>query len=133
MDPVSTAIIAGLATGVVTGTAKVGEQVIVDAYNALKTAIRQKFGDNSDVIEAVEHLEKKPDAKTRQTGVAEEIKAAQVDKDPDLIIAAETLLTALNKTPAGQQAIAKYSVSAKNIGVVGDDAHIHGGIHFGDN
>ncbi|MCI5156879.1 MAG: hypothetical protein D3906_00260 [Candidatus Electrothrix sp. AUS1_2] len=129
MDTVSIAIIAGLVAGIT----KVGEQAAVDAYKALKAALRKKCGSNSDVVEAVEYLEKKPDAKARQAGVAEEIKAAKVHEDADLIRAAETLLAALNSTPTGQQVVAKYGVNVTNAGVVGENAHVEGGIHFGGN
>lgn len=88
MDTVSMAIIAA----VVAGVTKFGEQAAVDAYNALKTALREKYGSNSDVIEVVEHLEKNPDAKTLKADVTEKIKNAQANEDGDLIAAAETLL-----------------------------------------
>ena len=126
MDTVSIAIIAGLVAGIT----KVGEQAAVDAYKALKAALRKKCGSNSDVVEAVEYLEKKPDAKARQAGVAEEIKAAKVNEYAELITAAETLLAELKKTQTGKETV--KNVIAGNIGIVGDNAHVEGGINFGD-
>lgn len=124
---ISAAIISGLVSGVATDAAKIGKEAVVDAYKALMTALRKKCGSNSDVLEAIEHLKKKPDAKARQAGVTEEIKAAKVHEDHELIAAAEILQAAVDK----MQGVAKYSVKAKNIGVVGDNAHIEGGIHLG--
>ena len=59
--------------------------------------------------------------------MAEEIKAAKVNEDAELITAAEILLAELKKIPTGQQIVEKV----KNIGVYGDHAHIEGGINFG--
>ncbi|MCW5211971.1 hypothetical protein VU04_03565 [Desulfobulbus sp. TB] len=127
MEPVSTAIISGLVGGIATDAAKIGRQAVVTAYEALKTALIKKCGSNSHVLEAVEHLEKKPDDKIRQAGVAKEIKDAKVNEDDELIAAAEILQAAVDK----MQGVAKYSVKATNIGVVGDNAHIEDGIHLG--
>ena len=44
MDPISAAIVAGLAAGVAGGATEVGKKVIGDAYNALKAALQRKFG-----------------------------------------------------------------------------------------
>ncbi|HXV97927.1 MAG TPA: hypothetical protein VEC93_05850, partial [Anaerolineae bacterium] len=128
MDPVSAAIVTGLAAGVAGGATDVGQKLIIDAYDALKAALKQKFGADSDVVEAVEYLEKKPEVPARQAGVEEEVKAAKADADPDVVAAAQTVLDALKKTPEGQQALSKYQIDAKNaqIGVIGDNAKIEG-------
>jgi hypothetical protein len=134
MDPVSAAIITGLAAGVAGGAAGVGQKLIVDAYDALKAVLQQQFGAGSDVVEAVEHLEKKPEAPARQAGAEEEVKAAQADADPAVVAAAQAVLEALKNTPEGQQALGKYHIEARNsqIGVIGDHTQIEGGIHFGE-
>ncbi|MCI5156951.1 MAG: hypothetical protein D3906_00660 [Candidatus Electrothrix sp. AUS1_2] len=136
MEPVSTAIIAGAIAGVATGAKKVGEQAAVAAYNAagdiykaLTTAIRKKYGSNSEVVKAIERLEKKPDSEGQKAVVVEEIKAAKVYEDAELITAAETLLTELKKIQTGKQAVTNIT----NAGVVGKNAHVEGGIHFGGN
>jgi hypothetical protein len=66
MDPITTAIIAALALGVAGGVQEVGKEVVVDAYQALKTTLRQKLGAESEVVDAVEKLEKKPDSEGRR-------------------------------------------------------------------
>jgi hypothetical protein len=134
MDPVSAAILAGLAAGVASGAGDAGKKLIVDAYEALKTALKQKFGTDSDVVEAVGHLEKKSEAPTRQAGVEAEVKAAKAHEEPEVLAAAQALLAALKETAEGQQAVGKYQIDATNaqIGVIGDQAHIEGGINFGE-
>ncbi|MCI5190932.1 MAG: hypothetical protein D3905_14325 [Candidatus Electrothrix sp. AS4_5] len=122
---ISAAIISGLVSGVATDAAKIGKEAVVDAYKALMTALRKKCGSNSDVIKAVERLEKKPDSEGGKLVVAEEIKAAKVHEDTDLIAAAKKLLAEMEKTQ-------KNVIAGGNIGIVGDNAHVEGGINFGD-
>ncbi|MEO0928826.1 MAG: hypothetical protein AAFY63_23565, partial [Cyanobacteria bacterium J06643_13] len=76
MDIITTAIIAALA-----GLSK---DAINDSYKALKSALKQKFGSKSDVVDAVEGLEKKPDSKGRQTTLQEEIESSQVNEDSEI-------------------------------------------------
>jgi hypothetical protein len=105
MDPITTAIIAALTAGVVSGTTEVGKNVIVDAYNALKAALQKKCGLDSDLVEAVEKLEKKPDSTGRKETLKEEVEAAQADQDPDILTAAQALLELLKAQPGGEQRV----------------------------
>ena len=58
MDPVTfTAIVAALSAGVATGVGKVVESAVVDAYQGLKATLRRRFGDDGDVVQAVDKLE----------------------------------------------------------------------------
>ena len=133
MDPITGAIVAALAAGVISGATKVGEKVIVGAYDALKAAIKQKCGAEGDLVKAVETLEQKPDSGARQAVVAEEVTVANLAADAELVKLAQALLDALKDTPEGQQAISKYNINVQGgqVGVIGDDAHIEDGIHFG--
>ncbi len=134
MDPITGAILAALAAGVGGGATEVGKKVIVDAYEALKTALKKKHGAESDVVEAVENLEKKPDSEPRQAVVAEEIADTKANEDPELNQLAQTLLDAVKQTPAGAEIVSKHNIQITNsqVGVIGDNAKIVGGIHFGD-
>lgn len=109
MDPISTAIMAALATGVVGKAAESGNNVpTVEAYNALKTALRQKYGATSDLVDAVEKLEKKPTSVGRKEVLKEEVAAAKADEDRDLLAIVHTLLdditTKLGAQPPGDKA-----------------------------
>ena len=133
MDPITAAIVAALAAGVAAGATEVGKKVIVDAYDALKAALKKKFGADSDLAEAVEKLEKKPDSAGRQETLKEEVEAAQAANDPQLQQLAQALIEALKSTPEGEKAVSKYQIDARGaqIGVLGDEAKVEGGIHFG--
>ncbi|MCI5127248.1 MAG: hypothetical protein D3907_01835 [Candidatus Electrothrix sp. AUS3] len=129
---ISAAIISGLVSGVATDAVKIGKEAVVDAYKALMTALRKKCGSNSDVIKAVERLEKKPNSEGGKLVVAEEIKAAKVHEDTDLIAAAEILQAAVDK----MQGVTKKTINLgdnANVGVMGNYAHVEGGIHLGGN
>ena len=72
MDPITTAIIAALAN--------LSKDVIKDGYNALKAALKKKFGSESDLVDAVEGLEKKPDSKARQAMLQEEVAVVKANE-----------------------------------------------------
>lgn len=104
MDPITAALVTALAMGVAGGLTETGKQLIPDAYKALKAALQQKFGIGSDLLKAVDNLEKKPDSEGRATTLQEEVKAAGADKDPELLKLAESLQATLQQSGAGQQA-----------------------------
>ena len=139
MDPVTTsaivaALVTGAATGVATGVTDTVTRKVIDAYDALKATLKEKFGTDSQVVEALEQLETKPEAKSHQAAIEEELQVVQADQDPEVVAAAQALLEALEQSPAGKQAISKFNIDAKNaqIGVIGDHAKVEGDITFGD-
>jgi len=105
MDPITTAIVAALAAGVAKSAGKLGEKVIVEAYEALKAAIRNKLGIESDAAKAVDALEAKPESAGRKGTLSEELTAAKADQDPQILAAAQALLDKLKAQPGGEQII----------------------------
>ncbi|BBO84659.1 hypothetical protein DSCO28_52250 [Desulfosarcina ovata subsp. sediminis] len=128
MDPITSAIVAFLAAQI----PEAGKLVVKDAYNALKTAIRSKFGKSSKVDQAVQTLESEPGFEPYQNGLADRIRQVQAAADKDLIERAQALTDALNQSAEGRAALSKYNVTIDNseVGVIGDHAHVDGGIHF---
>jgi len=133
MDPITGAIVAALAAGVAGGAGEVGKQVIVDAYDGLKAAIKKRTGAESDVADAVEKLEKKPRSEGRQMMLEEEVADADLTRDEELVTQAQELIAALKESAAGQQALSKYAIQIEGgqVGVIGDQTHVEGGIHLG--
>ena len=84
MDPVTTAIIAALVAGVVKSAGAVGEKVLVDAYDALKAAIKHKLGDDSKVSKAVNDLEEEPESEGYKAVLKEQVAKAKADQDPEV-------------------------------------------------
>jgi hypothetical protein len=133
MDPITGAIVAALAAGVAGGAGEVGKQVIVDAYEGLKGAIKKRTGAESDVADAVEKLEEKPESQGRQMMLEEEVADADLTQDEELVAQARELIAALKESAAGQQALSKYAIQIEGgqVGVIGDQTHVEGGIHLG--
>ena len=95
MDPITTAIVAALAA--------LSKDAIKDSYNALKSVLKKKFGSESDLVDAVEKLEKRPDSKGRKAMVQEEVEMAKVNDDVEIVQLAQDLLNKLKDEPSGQQ------------------------------
>ena len=88
-EPVTTAILAAIAAGAVTGATETAKQAIGDAYAALKALLVRKLGGES---EAVDKLEKKPDSAGWKETATEELAKAGANQDPELVAAAEKVL-----------------------------------------
>jgi hypothetical protein len=133
MDPITGAIVAALAAGVVSGATEVGKKLLVDAYDALKAAIKKKYGEDSKIAQAIADVEEEPDFKPNQDTLSGRVEQTKAAEDPELKQLAQALLDALKSTPEGEKIVSKYHIQAKDseIGVIGDHAHIEGGIKFG--
>lgn len=131
MDPITGAILAAVTAGVTSGVTEIGKKAIVDAYGALKAKLQEKFGSDSDLVEAVDKLEKKPESAGWKEEVQTQIQAAQATEDDELQQLAQALLEALKDTAEGQKAVSKYHIVDSEVGVAGDHAKVEGGIHFG--
>ena len=119
MDPITTAILAAIAAGAVSGVTKVAEQVIVDAYGKLKELLKKKFGARSKVVKAVRELESNPKSAARKEVVKEEVAAVKADQDQELLKAAQALLKAVKAQPGGEQII-QTIIGDGNIQIAGD-------------
>jgi len=76
----------------VTALGNTGNPFINDAYQALKKKAFTKFGKHRDFVDSVEQLEKNPDSEGRQKVLEEEIVKHGIDKDPELVEAANRIL-----------------------------------------
>ncbi|TFI54894.1 hypothetical protein BLD44_007905 [Mastigocladus laminosus UU774] len=97
MDPITTAIVAAVAG--------ISSSAIKDSYEALKAALKKKFGEKSKVVNAVNELEGTPDSKGRQVTLQEEVEKAKAVDDLELCQLAQDLLNKVKEQPGGQQVI----------------------------
>ncbi len=97
MDPITTAIMAALAN--------LSKDAVKDCYDCLKGKLKKKFGETSDLVEAVDKLEKKPDSEARKAMLQEEIETAKVNDDPELLELAQELIEKIKEQPGGQNTI----------------------------
>ena len=105
-------IVAALLGGIAASAGKIASKPLEDAYDALKGLLVRKLGASSEVVEAVAKLEAKPDSDGRKATVAEEIKAAKVADDPDLLDAARRLQAALDHLPTEGRAQVQHAVGS---------------------
>ena len=113
MDVITTAIIAALAA--------LSKDAINDSYKALKSALMRKFGSKSDVADAVERLEQKPDSKGREATLQEEIVNARVNDDTEIVRLAQDLLDKLQEQPGEKQIIKQTQINTSSGNTVGGD------------
>ena len=105
MEPVTTIILSALVAGAAAGVTEVGKKLVVDGYEALKAALTAKFGADSELADAVAGLEKKPESDGRKQILDEEIVAAKVGADPELVALARAFLEQIESQPGGAQHI----------------------------
>ena len=87
MDPITTAILAALASGL----KKVGEKAVVESYGKLKELLKRKFGENSDIADSIAKLESRPDSEARRKMLEEEARETGALKDSEILKAVENL------------------------------------------
>lgn len=120
MDPITAALVAALASGINSVT----NIAIKDAYTALKNKLFTTLSGQSDALDALKNLEKKPESKGHQAVLDEELVNFNLTQDEEIKLLLTNLLDQLRQTESGKEALSKYTVTAKKIGVVGDNAHI---------
>lgn len=104
MDPIIT-------TAIVAAMANLSKDAIKDSYGALKAALQKKFGDKSDLVEAIDKLEKSPDRDDRKATVRTEVEIAKVNDDPEILKLAQDLLDKIQEQPGEQQQITTQTIS----------------------
>lgn len=107
MDPITMALVAALSTGLVSGITKIGESLVGDTYNAIKTALSKRFGANGKVSQAVNGLESNPKSARAQEALSKSLAEKGADRDPELTSLAQKLIQTVNQInqQAGNQAI----------------------------
>jgi hypothetical protein len=101
MDPITIAIAAALSAGAITGLTETSKTAISNAYQALKALLTKKFGSTSEVVQAVNRLEAKPESKDRKEILQEEIITVKAAQDSELLAAAKDLLMMVHPQQAG--------------------------------
>src|SRR5947207_8409608 len=91
MDPITTAIVAALSAGAISGLTDTAKAAITDGYTKLKGLLTTKYGASSDVVQAIDKLEAKPTSAGRQGTVVEEVTEAGADQDAELLALAERI------------------------------------------
>jgi hypothetical protein len=125
MDPITAAIVAAVSAGALGGLTEVSKTALADSYGKLKALLVKKFGQQSDMVQAVAQLEAKPASQARQELLGEEVAAVSADHDADLLQVAQAVLQALQSSSAHaghiQTATGNYIAQADR----GSSASVH--------
>jgi hypothetical protein len=108
MDPITSAIVAALG--------QLGADVIKNAYDALKAAIAEKCGVDSDVTEAIHNLEKKPESTGRKETLREEVEATVLEGDSEILELVQTLLEEIKNLDTSNDISHSSTVIAQEAG-----------------
>ena len=119
MDPITAAIIAAATAGAASGLTDTAKTAIADAYGGLKALLTRRLGGQSDVVKAMEGVEKKPDSDSRKGVLEEEVKAAHADADPELLKAAQALAQIVAQHGSTVQSVANTQIGDGNVNVQG--------------
>lgn len=101
MDPITAAIVAALTAGAVSGLTETSKTAITDTYTKLKELLTTKFGKNSEVVKATDHLEIKPESIGRRKALQEKIIGSGAEQDEELLTVAKHMLTLVQTQQAG--------------------------------
>jgi len=127
MDPITAAIVAALSAEAIGGLTEVSKTALTETYRKLKAVLVKKFGNTSDVVQAVEQMEAKPASDARKALLAKEVATVKADQDSELLHLAQAVQQILQSSPehAGhtQTATGNYIAQADR----GSTASVHVG------
>ena len=123
MDPISAAIIAAVVAGATAGLTDTAKKAIGDAYEGFKGLLKQRFGGDSKVVQAVEQVEADPTSEGQKLVLHEQVTKAKADQDREIVEAARCLQKLVDASGAGAVASCERAVA---IGQA-DDVAIGGG------
>ena len=130
MDPITTAIVAALSAGAASASQTRPRPAIIDGYNKLKDLLTKKHGANSEVVQAIEKLEAKPESQGSKECFKRRSATVKAEQDDEILAAAKQVLTLVKPQQAG---MGKYTIQ-NNAPVqgqnIGDYQHITQ--HFGE-
>jgi hypothetical protein len=88
MDTITQAILAALTVA--------STPIAEDLYKALKTALVHRWGKSSELAKSLRRVEKQPSSKDQQAQLEEELNKVNANKDPEIIVLAERLISEID-------------------------------------
>ncbi len=130
MDLITTAIVAALSAGAVSGLTEVSKTAVTDAYQALKDLLAQKFGTRGQVVQAIDRLEAEPESTAHREGLQKEIVTVNAEQDHEVMAAAKQVLALVHP----QQVVVSKFTTQNNAPVQGQTIGDHNTItqQFGE-
>lgn len=109
MDPVATAIISSLTSGLTSGVSRASEDAIRVCYQSLKDTIRQQLGPNNEVNKAIDLLETDPEDITFQQALTKVIQRNKASRREEIFEAAQEILKKFENDPRGSDIASNIS------------------------
>lgn len=131
MDPITAAIIAGIAAGATSGATDVVKQGLVDAYNGLKRRLLDHSGNASRLARVIQDAEEDPESKGVKLTLEEQVARTGAAQDPVIVQAAQQLQALIDqmqdRAGGGARSSIGGSVTNSNVQTAGHDAVSTGG------
>ena len=129
MEPASM-ITGALVSAAAVAAKGVGTQAINDGYRALKSAIQTIFQEkcNPEGQIALSKLEENPEV--WEAPLKSVLRETEAEKDQFVLENARQLIESVKDSPEAQHVLSKYNLSESQVGVIGDNTTVKGGIHF---
>jgi hypothetical protein len=112
MDPVSL-IVTSIAAGAAAALKPTAELAVKEAFEGLKSLIRQKFGKVD-----ISPVEKRPDSKAKRDSLAEDLAEAGAGEDTELLSSAERLVEVVRTHDAGAAAAVGVDLEDVKAGLI---------------
>ena len=128
MDPITLVI-----TSALTNVARAG---IKEAYEGLKSVIRQQWGEDSSISQAISAIEESPNSKARAAVVDEEAEAVKAGDHPEVVQALQKLIEQMKTQGVGGEAVAGIHLSISGgtqQGIIGAGSVSGNTLNFGKN
>jgi disulfide oxidoreductase YuzD len=109
MDPITTAVVAALPTL----ASDLVKSSVKDAYDALKTAIRRRWGETSPVASAVDAFEGDPGSSEHAQSLAQKIAETKATEDPEVMKALAKLAASLAKPDIAGSATTEINLNIR--------------------
>ena len=129
MDPITAAIVAALSAGATAGLTDTAKTAITESYNKLKGLLIRKHGASSELAQAVDKLEARPESQGRKETLQEEITAVKAEQDEEILTTAKHLLTLVQPQQAGMGKFNIHTTGNVQGQSIGDYQHLTQ--HFG--
>jgi hypothetical protein len=101
VETIMAAIAGALASGAKDGITEVAKKGLSDGYDKLKSALGHHANGASDVLNALEKVETKPESEARRAVLAEELEDSGAAKDAEVVAQANALLELVRALPSG--------------------------------
>jgi len=101
VETIMAAIVGALASGAKDGISDVAKKGLSDGYDKLKSVLGRHANGASDVSNALERVEAKPESEARRAVLAEELEDSGAARDAEVVGQANTLLELVRSLPSG--------------------------------